>query len=43
MSNEISLAVDCATPDHVPFSTHLEYLSSGENRAGCADLVTSPA
>lgn len=23
--------------------TDLEYLSSGEKRAGCADLVTSPA
>lgn len=23
-------------------STNLEYLSSGENLAGCADLVTSP-
>lgn len=24
-------------------STYLEYLSSGENLAGCADLVTSPS
>lgn len=26
----------------VELRAHLEYLSSGENRAGCADLVTSP-